>query len=753
MLKNILTKNQFWIYILVLAGVCVFLSFVNIPYGKDFIGNDSSLLYYSQNLSDYYYSWNNLRFGRYAASDYMSLYLYILVLLFQFFYMPVANVLYFLYLLLFLAGTFFLVYYFLRLVIKDNNFASRIPIVSFFCSFLGFFNSAYLTISNYPITNFQLAFAAQSAFTAICLKVLSQNRVKITDFLIFNFLFFFIIGGNPANNLVFFPVLFLILLSVYSFVSRSGYLKLFFLGISGVLIQSYQLIFYLYNWNPYEEGLSTGEIIVSSIQSLKFNSLRSNFLNLFRLDGAPTFNQSPNYSYFSGIYYQVFGYVPIIFITLAGLCREKNKGRIVAILLVGLLGLLFFAKGFQNPGSFINVFFFEKIAAFGVFRAVVYKFFLPAVLFIVLLSGLFIISLKKKFIFVMALVFLFLYYLPYFYVLVLGKEVSVEYLSTIPPEYKSLSVQSDYFNGNKNFLSPLPSSGSLTTWFTGASLYNYFTKEYVIVPESFGKSFKYEFPTYNNQLILNKPANFDTFSLGFLANFNIGAIILQKDVAGMYDFGSGGGLYNFNGVANYRILSEKLEADPKMALIDKNNSFDLYKVKELPPLIFIPKKIVTATFSSQLRQILTAPDYISQTAIYFIDAKWPLKTGWPLDLFKNIPGSVDFSKVNPTKYNLHFSQVRGKIPVVFSQSYHRGWELYPAVEADHFLVNGYANAWIFDTNIVCKKISCQKNSNGTYDFNVVLEFWPQRLFTLGLLISGLTLVGCLIIIGRTYIKK
>ncbi|MFH1863945.1 MAG: hypothetical protein ABIJ85_03505 [bacterium] len=71
----------------------------------------------------------------------------------------------------------------------------------------------------------------------------------------------------------------------------------------------------------------------------------------------------------------------------------------------------------------------------------------------------------------------------------------------------------------------------------------------------------------------------------------------------------------------------------------------------------------------------------------------------------------------------------------------------------HYLVDTYSNAWTIDTNKICGFDSlqndlgatkCIQNLDGSYDFEIVLEFWPQRLFYLGLIISSTTLMGLLI---------
>jgi hypothetical protein len=63
----------------------------------------------------------------------------------------------------------------------------------------------------------------------------------------------------------------------------------------------------------------------------------------------------------------------------------------------------------------------------------------------------------------------------------------------------------------------------------------------------------------------------------------------------------------------------------------------------------------------------------------------------------------------------------------------------------HFLVNGYANSWILDPVLFCEGNNdnlCKINEDGTYDFEMIIEFWSQRVFYAGFLISVFTLFSC-----------
>ncbi|HUD09341.1 MAG TPA: hypothetical protein VMR77_00845 [Patescibacteria group bacterium] len=74
--------------------------------------------------------------------------------------------------------------------------------------------------------------------------------------------------------------------------------------------------------------------------------------------------------------------------------------------------------------------------------------------------------------------------------------------------------------------------------------------------------------------------------------------------------------------------------------------------------------------------------------------------------------------------------------------------------SNHKTVNGDANSWDIDSAAICQNNpKCTKNADGSHDMELVIEFWPQRLFYIGLLISGTTLVGCLGYLGWEVVKR
>ncbi len=67
----------------------------------------------------------------------------------------------------------------------------------------------------------------------------------------------------------------------------------------------------------------------------------------------------------------------------------------------------------------------------------------------------------------------------------------------------------------------------------------------------------------------------------------------------------------------------------------------------------------------------------------------------------------------------------------------------PLPETNHWVANSYANSWIIKTEELCKAEGmCRQNSDGSYDLELVIEFWPQRVFYFTLSISTLAFLVC-----------
>lgn len=128
------------------------------------------------------------------------------------------------------------------------------------------------------------------------------------------------------------------------------------------------------------------------------------------------------------------------------------------------------------------------------------------------------------------------------------------------------------------------------------------------------------------------------------------------------------------------------------------------------------------------------------------------------------PPRVSFQQINPTRYRVHVEDASSPFFLVFSESYHGDWAAFiendPARNFEwyepsallsasinagkrteitkHYQVNGYANSWYVERTGTC---------------DIVIEFTPQRLYELGIVLSASTVIVCLIVIASAQLSR
>lgn len=242
-------------------------------------------------------------------------------------------------------------------------------------------------------------------------------------------------------------------------------------------------------------------------------------------------------------------------------------------------------------------------------------------------------------------------------------------------------------------------------------------------------------------------------------------------------------------------------------------------------VVYARKNLVPLIYSPSLRE--SAPSYVDGTgegaadqsqrgsATVLINQNLHRKEA--MDRFLSAPefgGAVEYRKIHPAKYRIRLHGARGEVPLVFGETYSRGWRLYPrpyspepkaifarsytvdpnnvryqagvdetrqlhdqglistvgggfiskrylgAIQNDnlaadsatetwfsshlpeglHLRVNGYANGWLVDVADICANaVSCHPNRDGSFDVELIMEFWPQQLLYMGLALSAITL--------------
>ncbi len=124
----------------------------------------------------------------------------------------------------------------------------------------------------------------------------------------------------------------------------------------------------------------------------------------------------------------------------------------------------------------------------------------------------------------------------------------------------------------------------------------------------------------------------------------------------------------------------------------------------------------------------------------------------------SVPSAVTYETHGPTLTTIHINQAKQPFYLVSNDTYSRLWELSLGYSSHlhassgsldgikHIEVNSTMNGWYINPSVLCVQQigACHENSNGTYNVSLVASYVPQKWFVSGLIISGTTLVGCLL---------
>jgi len=121
------------------------------------------------------------------------------------------------------------------------------------------------------------------------------------------------------------------------------------------------------------------------------------------------------------------------------------------------------------------------------------------------------------------------------------------------------------------------------------------------------------------------------------------------------------------------------------------------------------------------------------------------------------PPRLSYEKIGPAKYRVSLETLpkEEEWDLVFAQSFHPGWVLYlpqtsrgllnqpPSLASEHFAANGLANGW---------RLSPQDYGKDQ-KLELVVEFWPQRIYSLGTSLISLAALVSLWQLGRLLLSK
>jgi len=224
--------------------------------------------------------------------------------------------------------------------------------------------------------------------------------------------------------------------------------------------------------------------------------------------------------------------------------------------------------------------------------------------------------------------------------------------------------------------------------------------------------------------------------------------------------------------------------------IGKFGPMSIYELssKYYYPTIYSTNKTILCNRETFVPLILTHTKYLDGKPIFLFSQPIEENPELKVQSQKKRP-EVEFKKVNPTRYVVR-TKASEPFWLVFSEAFHGGWKAYikpvrslqfgvrsekdrfewsALVNAcrdrgerielkEHYLVNGYANGWWIDPSKAPRKVAMlprgrQSPKSKVKEMEIMLEFVPQRLFEVGALISGLTLLGCVGYLVGTGVRR
>lgn len=108
--------------------------------------------------------------------------------------------------------------------------------------------------------------------------------------------------------------------------------------------------------------------------------------------------------------------------------------------------------------------------------------------------------------------------------------------------------------------------------------------------------------------------------------------------------------------------------------------------------------------------------------------------------------------MNPTKKVVRVKSASTPFFLSMSESYHTGWratvsskgkESLAIPERQHYKLDDVSNAWYVDLTELKGKGLAHRNTDGTYDLDMTIEFWPQEYCYWGFAISVIALLSAI----------
>jgi|GEM_PF-1763495 len=656
---------------LVLVCILAFLSFEvtisNLGFKKSFVGDDAVVKYLYPDLlqKNVWSTWNDNIFpgisNVISTNEFIFTHFILFVYLLGFTDVFLARLFFFLFFFLSSLGIFYL-FQILHNDAKDNTKARYIA--SFFAALVYAFNYFTSVEVSFPLTNYHITYCLFPwIFYLFALNY--QRRSTFSSLFTLSILLTLFISGNPANTLSS-----LILISIWALLFTA---KRKLSIVAGLVFCITTFFLISYSIFPLLSITSSPYVSISlegNQDSLRFNSVQTSFINLFRFQG---FHSAETF-----LFNKLLQSSPIMILSsfcmlllLVTNLRKKYISRFEMFLYIVFIVNLFLAKGIHGPYAGIFKYIFDNVSVLQMFRATYTKFmplaiFSTAILIGIIIEHTLVCNLVKfnKYLLSTILILLLLNAWP----LLSGKSVRKFHLSEIPDEYNELR---EFFSTKQldfAVLSIPQLEGSALQW--GKD--NYYAGQFYQDSYMLGR------PVWNVSWFNTKLAKYYADSRNLEAGIKISRrygikyVLLHKDIPEDYDFG-GGLRYSVGGVSESSKMLDVLSTSSNVKLIKENKLFNLYEIAD--------------------------SDYIP-TVHYYSQDNGDTIGGYE-EFSNDKSNTLEYKKINPTTYLICGHRIRGTKAIILNTSYHKDWQLTlkPYAQSkitlpnssDYFIFNGNEN--------------------------------------------------------------
>jgi len=436
-----------------------------------------------------------------------------------------------------------------------------------------------------------------------------------------------------------------------------------------------------------------------------------------------------------------FVYSSLFFLPLETM---HNVKRAVFSLWVIFMAMFYFAMGPKGPfGGFM--FLWDTLPGFTLFRDF-FKFDWLILFLIPILSAYSLIKLsdligRKVRIIIILSLFIFLSRLiPYFYL--------VDYLKpTVFPQYyfQAMTYLNANAPGSRVLIAPVLSWMQKFNWSNDTyDMQDPLSANFLNNPVFANRTTYEESGVEKTNIDLINYLVQDGYCFRMLAGTrNIGRVIVRSDILDKYVVERN----NDNGAVLYsNDIANRISTQSGLVLEKKYGELAIFRLKDkyLYPMIYLESDLkTTKLLSGCLNKSSSLSERMDEDTGTddFDDSN---KQNSQID-------DIQFEKINPTRYKIQIHNLAKDTTLILNQSYNSGWSLSTGNKSvlnnDHFLANGYANGWKIRIMDLCDNNNmCQKKPNGHFDISLALEFVPQKIFHLCLILSSITVIGCFLLL-------